>query len=365
MTDSKPASASPAPRRRNLLMALGAGGVGVAAAAAALAIGPAAASAAAPTPVSPAPNFASVLYDTDANATIIVSGQTTVGEPLGPGLAPSRGALRQEPSGSNVLGEDADDYSARVGKINASALLGKTADQMAAMMRRAINGPCTEVINGITHNFGCKSHLVTIDEVSPSFANPSTGGDAGLALHFSEAMAILAHEHSSWGGSYASHVGVYVDAGVTVAIELGHGRDHNLSPDGRPQYAVFTDVMPGLAKAGALWLEMYKGVRTASGTAPLTAAQWRALPTRFAGFLKVFGGGVGQLHFLFSNAGAATSGCPDPQACDWSYAATAGINREILSNGPGEYRLGDQAAQWLMQFDAYFPPSINAEVKAW
>jgi hypothetical protein len=331
----------------------------------ALAVLPALAGAAAPVPLAQAPNFASLLYDTDANTTVIVSGLATNGSVLGPGVTPSRGALRQEPSGTNVLGQNAADNDYRIAKVAATALVGRTAAQMAAVIRNAINGGCTEVIGGVIHNFGCTSHLVTIDEVSPTFSNPATGGHGLTGRHFSQAMALLSRTPSRWGTNYAARVGIFVDAGVSVSIAVGHGRNHNLNARGRPQYAAFTDLMPGLARAGALWLEMYQGVHTGSGTAPFTAAEWRSLPTRFVGFLTGYGGSIAQVHFLFGNAGGATKSCPNSQACVWSMAALPGINRRVLAAGPGEYRLGNQAEAWLKQFNSYFQAPSNAALTRW
>jgi len=344
--------------------------IAIAACAAALAGGgvaglPALAGAAAPVPLVPSPNFASLLYDTDANATLIVSGQASNGSPVGPGVTPARGALRQEPSGTNVLGENAADSDYRIAKVSAPKLVGRRGAQMAAIIRSAINGGCTEVIRGVLHNFGCTSHLVTIDEVSPTCSNPATGGDGLTGRHFSQAMELLSRTSSPWGTSYAARVGIYVDAGVSVSIDVGHGRNHNLNARGRPQYAAFTDLMPGLARAGALWLEMYQGVHIGAGTAPFTSAEWRSLPSRFVGFLTSYGGSVSQVHFLFGNAGGATRSCPNPQACVWSMAALPGVNRQVLSAGPGEYRLASQAGAWLEQFNSYFPTASESLPHRW
>jgi len=316
-------------------------------------------------PLVQAPNFASLLYDTDPNTTLIVSGQTPGGQVLGPGVTPARGALRQEPSGTNVLGEDARDNAYRIAKVSGTVLVGRTASQMAAIIRHAIDDGCTEVIRGVVHNFGCESHLVTIDEVSPTFSNPATGGAGYTGRHFSQAMALLARTPSRWGTSYATRVGIYVDAGVSVSIDVGHGRNHNLNARGKPQYAAFTDLMPGLAHAGALWLEMYQGVHVGARTAPMTGAEWRSLPSRFIGFLDGYGGSVAQVHYMFGNAGGATPACANPQACAWALAALPGINRSVLANGPGEYRLGGQAEAWLEQFDSYFPSAAEMVLSGW
>ena len=330
-----------------------------------VALRPGLASATAVTPIAPAPSFASLLYDTDANASVLTSGIGPDGGTIGPALTPDRGGVRQEPSGTNMMGMNAPDKGARIAKINAKQLLGRTPSQMVNIIKRSINGPCTLSIGGVIHDFGCQSHKVAIDEVSPAFATPRTGGDGYLGRNFSTAMRVLARTSSPWGGTYASRVAVYVDAGVTVSIYAGKGKSHNLNGYGKPQYAVFSDVMPGLAKAGALWLEMYQGVHRGNGTAPLTQAQWRLMPTRFAGYLAHFGGRVTHLHYLFGDTGAPTPACSDPQACTWALAARAGLNRTILGNGPGEYRLGTQAPSWLAQFNAYFPTVTRHAAGTW
>ena len=354
---------SQARRTRRGLIGI-AGLMGAAGAAAAIVL-PGMAGAAPPAPLVQSPSFASLIYDTDQNATLIVSGQTSAGSVIGPGLTPPRGALRQEPSGSNVLGEDAADNTYRIAKVRATQLVGRTASQMAQVIRGAIDHGCTEVIRGVLHNFGCTSHLVTIDEVSPTFSNPATGGSGLTGRHLSQAMALLARTPSPWGTSYAARVGIYVDAGVSVSIDVGHGRNHNLNARGKPQYAAFTDLMPGLARAGALWLEMYQGVHVGAGTAPLTASEWRSLPGRFVGFLDSYGGSVAQVHYMFGNAGGPTRSCANPQACVWSLAARAGTNRQVLVNGPGEYRLGSQAAAWLAEFNTDFQAPVNAALQGW
>jgi len=220
-----------------------------------VAMRPGAASATSVTPVAPAAWFSSLLYDTDANVTVLTTGINSDGSTIGPALTPDRGGVRQEPSGTNMMGENARDNDARIAKINAKRLLGKTPGQMVNVIKEAVNGPCTLTVAGVIHDFGCRSHKVAIDEVSPAFANPRTGGDGYLGRNFSIAMRALARTSSPWGGTYASRVAVYVDAGVTVSISAGRGKNHNLNGHGRPQYAVFSDVMPGLAKAGAVWME--------------------------------------------------------------------------------------------------------------
>ena len=351
-------------RRRRLVV----GALGVLAGAAlvgGVALRPGVASATSVTPIAPASWFSSLLYDTDANVSLLTSGVGPGGDTIGPALTPDRGGVRQEPSGTNMMGMHARDNSARIAKINARQLLGRTPGQMVNMIKRSINGPCALTSGGVIHDFGCQSHKVAIDEVSPAFATPRTGGDGNLGRNFTTAMRALARTSSPWGGTYASRVAVYVDAGVTVSIYEGKGTNHNLNGHGRPQYAVFSDVMPGLAKAGAIWMEMYNGVHSGNGTAPLSAAQWSLMPTRFAGYLVHFGGRVAHIHYLFGGAGAPTPACADPQACSWALAARGGINRTILGNGPGEYRLGTQAASWLAQFDAYFPTVTRHAAGTW
>ena len=340
------------PVRSSLIALCGAGAIG-----GALAIAPSAAAGATPAPLQPSAGFQSMLYDTTANASIIVTGDLPAGRSVGPGVTPQRGALRQEPSDTNLVGS-AD----RIGRINANGLIGRTAAQMVSIIRDAINSPCTEVINGVSHNFGCASHLIAIDEIGLSFSDPrskSAPSSTGVGLtgkHLSQAMETLSKTRSPWGTSYAARVEVYVTAGMTLAISAGRGPEHELGATGRKDFPTWNGVMPGLARAGALWLEMYRGVgaKSATGPEPMTARQWEQVPTRFATFFKTFGGHIPQLHFLFNYAGDPGSSC-STQACQWANAAIRGDNRSILTHGPGEYRLGSQAAAWLEDFDAYFP----------
>jgi len=51
----------------------------------------------------------------------------------------------------------------------------------------------------------------------------------------------------------------------------------------------------------------------------------------------------------------APSGCGTPMACTWSLASLPGANARILATGPGAYRVGTRAAEWIRQYDLRFP----------
>jgi hypothetical protein len=81
--------------------------------------------------------------------------------------------------------------------VSGAALAGLPAPAIAAALRRQIVGGC--IVNG--RNYGCRSHLVAIDEVGVAFR-----GAAGARL--SAAMQALAAEGARDGENLARHVQV-------------------------------------------------------------------------------------------------------------------------------------------------------------
>ena len=80
-----------------------------------------------------------------------------------------------------------------------------------------------------------------------------------------------------------------------TSIALGRGPHHNLGNDGKPHKATWRGVMPALARAGGVWLEMYHSYRGA-GVTPMTSAEWRAAPGVFSRYLVRFDGDPTRLH---------------------------------------------------------------------
>jgi hypothetical protein len=355
-TDARPAGA----RRARLRTAAAATGAAIALGALAV---PAAASAA-----------TSIIYDLDAAASAIVSPADG-----SPGLTPARGALRQEGSSGHLFGGAAD-APYRIGKVNGASLANMSVSQMAAALRDQIDYGC--VIDG--RDYGCTSGLVTVDEIGNQFndgpppkaparhftsrrqaraAGPPPPvplppvGPQSPGARFSRAMAILDTLPAPGGGSYASHVHVYLAPAAVAAIGTGRGPNHNLGRDGKPHFSTWRAVMPGLAKAGGVWLEMYHG--SPGGTvSAFTTAEWKTGPKDVLSVLASYGGGASRVHFMLTETGmpaGARASCGTPMACTWKLASQPGANATILANGPGAYRVGSQAAEWIRQYDLRFP----------
>jgi hypothetical protein len=316
----------------------------------------------------------SIIYDLDPAASQIVHPADG-----SPGLGPARGALRQEGSSGHLF-QGAADAPYRIGKVSGAALATMTVSQMAAALRNQIDYGC--VIDG--RDYGCTSGLVTVDEIGNAFNDgPSPKAPArhftsrraaraagppppvplppvdpqSAGARFSRAMAILDTLPAPGGGSYASHVHVYVAPAAVSAIGSGRGPNHNLGRDGKPHFSTWRAVMPGLARAGGVWLEMYHG--SPGGTvSAFTAAEWRTGPRDVVDVLSSFGGDVSRVHFMLTETGmpaGAPSGCATPMACTWALASLPGANARILANGPGAYRVGAQAAEWIRQYNLRFP----------
>jgi hypothetical protein len=287
-----------------------------------------------------ASSMMSILYDMDPFVRDIV--QPADGSR---GVDASRGAFRQEGSTSHLFGGDGD-APYRLGKVSAWDLKPLSADQIAARLRTQIDGGCT--IDG--RDYGCQSHLVTVDEIGSAFSDRA--GDLGMRL--AQAMLLL-EKPSPYGGTYASRVHFFVAPVVTSQFAAAKGRNHNLGRDGKPHFPTWQYAMSAMAHGGGAWLEMYHakgGVRR-----PFTAPEWRKGPRDFLELYTRAGGKPDRVHFLltgtpFNPPGA--SGCGSPMACTWTLASAPGANAAILANGPGAYRVAEQAGEWLAQYNTRF-----------
>jgi hypothetical protein len=323
----------------------------------------------------------SIVYDVDAAVSAIV--RPADGSP---GVGPARGAFRQEGSSGHLFGGAAD-ASHRIGKVSGTALARMTTSEMARALRTQIDWGC--VIDG--RDYGCTSGMVAVDEVGNAFNDgpapkaPSrhftsrrearaAGPPPPVPLppvdprspgaRFSAAMAVLDTLPAPGGGSYASRVHVYLGPAPVAAIGTGRGPNHNLGRDGKPHFSTWRAVMPGLARAGGVWLEMYHG--SPGGASAFTAAEWRTGPRDVSALFSSFGGDVARLHFMLTATGAppGARGCATPMSCTWALASLAGANARILANGPGAYRVGAQAGEWLAQYNRRFPAGIEASTQA-
>jgi hypothetical protein len=261
----------------------------------------------------------------------------------GHGLSPARGALRQDP-GTGGMFARGNNAAYRVSKISGARL----SRMSTAAMVSALEG---QIRRG---QYGAQAHLVAIDELMETYADPHSGRTSpGIGTRFTGAMRILASAQSPWGGTWASRVQVYVSPGIVSSIAIGYGPDHNRSPSGRVQYRSWRGVMPGLALAGGLHLEMYHG----NGTG-FSASLWRRAPHAFLDLLHRYGGSASTVHFVMSatsRPAGASRGWGGAMTTTWSLARSTPAGRTILANGPDAYRLGRQAAEWLKQYNRQFP----------
>ncbi|MDH3225667.1 MAG: hypothetical protein OEM67_01065 [Thermoleophilia bacterium] len=268
----------------------------------------------------------SVLYDAEGPVKEIVRG----------GLSGPKGALHQAPA-RRVLGR-----RYRVSKISGRELQGRSAASIASLLKSHIRR-CT--IRGSDH--ACSSHLVFVDEITAAF-NDRKGPRYGANL--TAAMRML-RQQSPYGGTWASRVHLYMAPNFTSSIAKGRGRDHNLGRDGRPHFATWSRVLPGLALAGGVWLEMYHA--RSGRITPFTRAEWRNGGKDVWSLLERRGGRLSRLHFMMSRAASrpvgAPASCGGGMACQWKLADTGSVNRRILDNGVGAYRVGSQARAWLRQ----------------
>jgi hypothetical protein len=322
----------------------------------------------------------SVVYDVDAAASEIVDPSDG-----SPGVGPERGAYRQEGSSGHLF-RGAADAPNRIGKVSGHAIATMTVAEIVAALREQIDGGC--VIDG--RDYGCTSGLVAVDEIGNRFndgpppkapvrrfASRRAARAAGppppvplppvdpfsAGARFTAAMAILDAIPAPGGGSYASRVHVYAAPAMVTAIGTGLGPNHNLGRDGKPHFSTWRGVMPGLARAGGVWLEMYHG-SPGRGVSAFSAAEWRSGPKDFAEVFTGFRGTASRVHFLLTATGMPPGGprgaCSTPMACTWALASLPGVNARILANGPGAYRVGVQAAEWVGQYNLRLPVGAPA-----
>lgn len=267
----------------------------------------------------------------------------------GQGLGHARGAFRQEPSRGGLF--SSRDRGGRLGKINERAIREMGAEDIAATLRKAIAK--------------APSHSIALDELTPMASDPKgpkiKGGripppdPQSFASQFSRAMEIL-DVPSPYGGSWAGRIHVYLAPSVGSAIAKGRGPDRNLGSDGVARFRTYRTAMLGLARAGGVWVEMYRSSR--SGLQPFTAEVWKTAPRALVAEMRRAGGDTSRLHFLlagvrgYPRGRALPVGCVTPMRCAWALAESTSAGRMILRNGVGGYRLSDQARPWLAEWQA-------------
>ena len=325
----------------------------------------------------------SILYDEQDAVRAIT-------DPAGPGapVGGDRGAFRQDPGVGGVFDPAGRDAQFRIAKVSASEIDDLAPEAMADRIQEEIDEP--EIPNS--------SGLVGIDEIGNSFNDgrvrityswktvrgkrirvASTNrlvvtkngwriarrGKAPLPVidpaspgaRLSVAMEILASRPYPGGGSYADRVHLYIAPAFSTSIAAGRGPHRHLGNDGKPHRATWRGVMPALARAGGVWIEMYHSSR-AGGVYTMTTREWRTVPTAMANYARRFGADTGRMHLVFTAAGApppgAPAGCGAAMACQWALAASTPAGATLLANGPGAYRVGGEATAWRVEYNRVF-----------
>lgn len=115
--------------------------------------------------------------------------------------------------------------------------------------------------------------------------------------------------------------------------------------------------MPGLSRAGGVWLQMYHYSGGRLGT--MSTKLWRTIPADFTTYGGRFGLRPERVHFMFSGAAARPKGAPascgDAMACQWKLADATPAGRALLDNGPGAYSTGSLSGAWRREFNRRFP----------
>ena len=306
-------------------------------------------------------------------------------DPRRPGapITGDRRAFRQDRGPGGMLDPHGRNADFRIGKVNAREMEGLSGEEIAALIRRESDHP------EIPNNTG----LVAIDELGNGFndgrvrieyrvvnvrgkryriashnrivitrtgwklvrgqaALPTVSPDS-LGSRFSEAMRILAETPHVAGGTYADRVHVYIAPAFASSIGVGRGPHRHLGPDGKPHRATWRGVMPGVARAGGIWLEMYHFDRRNLGT--MSAGLWRAIPQGFTSYARRFGADPQRIHFLLSGArnvpAGAPEGCGNAMSCQWALARSTPAGRAILANGVGVYRPEAFSATFRAEFN--------------
>ncbi len=312
-------------------------------------------------------------------------------DPSGPGapITAERGAFRQDPGPGGIFDPRGRDDAYRIAKLHSSDIEGLSAEAMADRIQDEIDDP--EQAN--------TSGLVAIDEIGNRFNDGRVRithqvktvrgkririasynrlvvtkrgyrierGPAPLPVvspaspgaRLSVAMDILAARPYPGGGSYAERVHLYIAPAFSTSIAFGRGPYHHLGNDGLPHRATWRGVMPALARAGGVWLEMYHSYR-GSGVTTMTAKEWRVVPTVFASYAGKSGVDPSRIHLTMTadpSAPAGASDCGSPMQCQWQLAGSTPAGAQLLANGPGAYRVGSQASDWRAGFNRVFGAS--------
>jgi hypothetical protein len=288
----------------------------------------------------------SVVYEN-----IVPRRDITEGSGREPGLTSNRGALIQL-AATPRIGSRAPANG--VLKVSGRPLLVKSEREIAALLKSRIKRACTRygILPPSTRSLCPTTGRVFIDELVPEFADWDTAtvlerGRASAGQRLSRALAAL-DAPSPWGFSWASRVHIYVSPQVMVDLASRSGARS------------YRQVAPALARAGGVWLLMYRG-SAGYGARAFDAEEWKEAPAGAARLVRSAGGSVDSLHFVITRGSRVTRHrdrfgrlCAAPMSCQWALADSSPLNRRILDNGVGAYRTSDQAAEWLAEFNRRF-----------
>lgn len=323
----------------------------------------------------------SIFYD-DQDAVRALTSPGGPGAPIGA----DRGAYRQDPGSGGIFDPAGRDDAYRIAKVSASEITGLSPEAIADRLQDEILDP--EIPN--------TSGLVAIDEIGNAFNDGRAkityswksvrGTRIRVASHnrlvitrtgwriakgaapvppidpaspgakLSTAMEILASRPYPGGGTMAERVHLYIAPAFSTSIAAGRGPNRHLGNDGKPHRAAWRGVMPALARAGGVWLEMYHNNRT-RGTHSFTAKEWRTVPAAMGAYATRFGADTSRFHMLMSAAGttpAGASGCGSPMQCQWALASSTPAGAAMVKNGVGGYRLGAEAVDWRIEYNRVF-----------
>jgi len=255
-----------------------------------------------------------IVYDDQAAAARVFAG--LAGDPVA-------SVLRQEPGrgGAFAGGEG----RRRIAKVNDEELRGRSAAQMAAILKREIDAPDEGEAN---------AHMVAVDEIGNHFRDSPAPRAFKTVVVRGKRYRIAAHN----------------DIEVTrTGWRLRKRTPPAPRPRARDTGVRFSKAMKILAETP--WLQMYHG-----HGGSVRASVWRRAPGRVAGYLARFGGDKSRVHLVFTGSRTAPAGagaCGTPMRCQWALASR-GATRKILENGPGAYRLGADAGEWVAGYRAAF-----------
>lgn len=331
-----------------------------------------------------APQPKVMLYDTPASHRAIIA-------PGAPDALPVDGRLFVPGRAKDALFAGDADKPYRVDNIVAADLIKqRTAARMATYLRNRIDG------NACTFSWGrvdCRSGLVFIDEIDHRFAEKAPNlntaawkrkrggkyptyrpklraGQPGYEL--AKAMVMLSKRPHRRGGTYADRVHFFIAPGMVTSLGVGKGPLHNLGRDGRPHFRTYEGVRGALQRAGGVWLEMYHFSHGHRDLYAFTTAEWQAYPNRFALYLsgrgktKVNTAYRAKMRFQISAhkpkvKGGAPAACRTGSAMTCVFTlASSPVNKPILQNGLGLYRMkGQEAVVRTHIKHLYFPELLG------